>query len=241
MLAVSRKEAQASGSSQFFSGKPCPKGHISARYTSNSRCITCAAETVVARQSTAEGRECHRRSQKQNYDRNPQLHIDRQRDFRATPKGQAVRARVHGPANTRYRRSEKGRATLRAWHKFKYDHDPVYKLKVLLRARFWVALKRGAKQGSAVRDLGLSISAFMSYCESHPNWQPDWTWAGLGTVFQLDHIKPLGLFDLTDVQQLRQAVHYTNIQPLSVADHKVKTATDVQMIQARAQVQSLSL
>jgi hypothetical protein len=46
----------------------------------------------------------------------------------------------------------------------------------------------------------------------------------------------LGLFDLTDPEQQRQAVHYTNLQPLSTEAHRLKTILDIQLIQQANQV-----
>lgn len=39
---VRRKDAKASGSVQYFTGKPCQKGHVAPRTTSNGNCLACA-------------------------------------------------------------------------------------------------------------------------------------------------------------------------------------------------------
>lgn len=41
MEVISRAEAKASGQSVYFTGKPCPKDHISERRTSNGECAEC--------------------------------------------------------------------------------------------------------------------------------------------------------------------------------------------------------
>lgn len=38
---VTRKAAKAAGAKRYFTGKPCPKGHISERYTVKGTCIAC--------------------------------------------------------------------------------------------------------------------------------------------------------------------------------------------------------
>jgi 5-methylcytosine-specific restriction endonuclease McrA len=38
---VSRAEAKAAGLKRYFSGKPCPRGHISERYSTKGTCIAC--------------------------------------------------------------------------------------------------------------------------------------------------------------------------------------------------------
>lgn len=36
-----RQEAQAIGATQYFTGKPCPKGHVAPRFTANFGCSEC--------------------------------------------------------------------------------------------------------------------------------------------------------------------------------------------------------
>ena len=37
--------------------------------------------------------------------------------------------------------------------------------------------------------------------------------------FESDHFRPLSPFDLKDIEQLKEASHYTNIQPLLAKDN----------------------
>jgi len=56
------------------------------------------------------------------------------------------------------------------------------------------------------------------------------TWDNWGKVWQLDHIKPLAEFDLTSVEQSRQACNFRNLQPLLIEEHKMKSADDLRRI-----------
>src|SRR5687767_9752687 len=38
---ISRKYARAFGEKKYFTGKPCPRGHISKRWVCNGSCVTC--------------------------------------------------------------------------------------------------------------------------------------------------------------------------------------------------------
>ena len=38
---VTRKEARESGLKRYFTGKPCPQGHLSERYTATAECLEC--------------------------------------------------------------------------------------------------------------------------------------------------------------------------------------------------------
>lgn len=150
----------------------------------------------------------------------------------------------------RLRNLEKRRAQQRAWnadpknkeHKKQYDliyrevnrekknaqqlkkkkTDPIFKLKCNLRNRLLTAIKRNAKKGSAVRDLGCSTEFFKSYMES--KFQPGMSWENWSrTGWHIDHIIPLSAFDLQDVEQFKKAVHYTNLQPLWSRDNLRKS------------------
>jgi 5-methylcytosine-specific restriction endonuclease McrA len=44
---VSCKEAEARGSKYYFTGRPCGKGHLSPRQTSNRTCLKCSNEAAA--------------------------------------------------------------------------------------------------------------------------------------------------------------------------------------------------
>lgn len=96
--------------------------------------------------------------------------------------------------------------------------DINYRLTITLRQRLNKALKGNYKNGSAVMDLGCSIKDFKSYIEA--KFQPGMTWDNYGRAgWHIDHIKPISKFDLTNPVQFKQAVHYTNLQPLWAVDN----------------------
>lgn len=86
-----------------------------------------------------------------------------------------------------------------------------YKLAHYLRARIPVAMKNGQKAGSAVLDLGCSITMFMLYIENQ--FEPGMSWDNHGD-WHLDHVIPLAAFDLTEREDFLEAAHYLNIQPM---------------------------
>ena len=104
----------------------------------------------------------------------------------------------------------------------KLKTDPTFKLKVYLRNRIRDAIKNNRKGGSAIRDLGCTIPFLKDYIAA--KFHSGMTWENWGKVWELDHIQELHTFDLTDPIQFKQAVHYTNLQPLTIPDHKAKTA-----------------
>ena len=44
IVPYSRSDAVEIGAERYFTGKPCPYGHVGHRYTSNSRCVRCRAK-----------------------------------------------------------------------------------------------------------------------------------------------------------------------------------------------------
>lgn len=108
----------------------------------------------------------------------------------------------------------------------RYGGNPINtKLARNLRSRFNKALASSAKSGSAVNDLGCSISDFKIHIES--KFTDGMTWENYGkNGWHIDHIIPLCKFDLQDEVQLKKACNYTNLQPLWCADNLAKRKTD---------------
>ena len=103
--------------------------------------------------------------------------------------------------------------------------DINYHLSEVLRSRLLSAIKRSNKLnynkvGSAVRDLGCSLEQLKTHLESR--FSPGMTWDNHGE-WHIDHIRPLSKFDLTDRKQLKEACHYSNLQPLWRHDNLSKS------------------
>jgi len=128
------------------------------------------------------------------------------------------------------RNPEKKKAASKKWSDNNPDHaknyardrckeDPAFKLSMLLRTRLHHAIKGNFKSGSAVRDLGCSVEYLKAFLEGQ--FEPGMGWKNHGE-WHIDHIRPLASFDLTDPEQFKQAVHYTNLQPLWAKDNLKK-------------------
>lgn len=95
-----------------------------------------------------------------------------------------------------------------------------------LRSRLKTVLRGKSKVGSAVQDLGCSLEELKTYIEAKfykSNIGSEMTWSNYGRLgWHIDHIKPLALFDLTDLDQLKQACHYTNLQPMWAEENWTK-------------------
>ncbi len=111
-------------------------------------------------------------------------------------------------------------------NKFKYSNNSQFKLKTLLRTRLNLCLKGKIKNGSSVRDLGCTVPELIKYIESKFSLGMSWNnWGRIDKehTWNLDHIRPLSSFDLTDRKQFLLACHYTNLQPLWSLDNRLKS------------------
>jgi hypothetical protein len=91
-----------------------------------------------------------------------------------------------------------------------------------LRSRVSKIVSGVVKQGSAIKDLGCTVDELKIYLESQ--FQPGMSWNNYGQdTWHIDHIKPLASFDLSNSDELKKAVHYTNLQPLWAKDNLKKS------------------
>lgn len=102
----------------------------------------------------------------------------------------------------------------------RYKTEPNFRIAVLLRTRMLNALRNAQKFGAALDILGCSVEYFKEYIAS--KFKGNMTWENRGKVWHLDHIKPCAKFNLSDESQQRICFHYTNMQPLFVAENLVK-------------------
>ena len=105
--------------------------------------------------------------------------------------------------------------------KRKYKDNIQFRLGVLLRNRLGDALNGRVKKGSAVRDLGCTLTELKFYLEG--KFKDGMTWENY-CKWHIDHEIPLALFDLTNREQFKRACHYTNLQPLWALDNFKKSA-----------------
>jgi hypothetical protein len=129
----------------------------------------------------------------------------------------------------RHKSPEFRRRTNQAVHRAQ-KKSLAYKITNVLRSRMITAIKKGYRTGSAVGDLGCSISEFRDYIANI--FQPGMTWDNWGKIWHLDHKKALSSFDLSDRQQFLEAIHFTNFQPLFISDHRAKTKIEIAAIRS---------
>lgn len=163
-----------------------------------------------------ENREAERAKRRKYYQQNKENILERTTKYRKENQ-EKINAWKRDYYQTDQGRERK-RKSQRIYYNDRYKNDPVFKLEVVLRSRFRMAIKNNSKRGSVIRDLGCTIKELKEYLESMFQEGMNWgNWAVRG--WHIDHIKPLSAFDLTNRGELLEACHYTNLQPLWAIDN----------------------
>ena len=128
---------------------------------------------------------------------------------------------VQNALKAKYRKTQSYKNRKNLWEKKTKSSNPEYKLSVQLRVRLNSAIRRNTKFGSAIKDLGCSISELKTYLEKQFKDRMTWdNWSRNG--WHIDHIIPLSSFNLANKDEFQKAVNYKNLQPLWARDNLVK-------------------
>lgn len=98
--------------------------------------------------------------------------------------------------------------------------DPLVRLKESIRTRIYNGLKDG-KDRSTEKYLGCDISNYKLYLES--KFTEEMSWDNYGEYWEIDHIKPICKYNLSVENEMEECFHYSNTQPLSKGDNRVKS------------------
>jgi hypothetical protein len=215
---IARKNAKALGLKRYFTGRPCRNGnHIAERLVSTGHCLRCTSLRVARLRkhdpSYRQRASIYRRARA----------IRKRNDIRAKQRAYYLANRETICTNAR-NYNKNNRQIINSRKRRRKANDLQFRLSLTLRERMRVAVKKKSKTGHAVRDLGCSIPQFIEYIRA--KFTSEMNWQNWGTVWELDHQRPLSSFDLTDRSQYLMAAHFTNMQPLSIPEHRAKTAAE---------------
>ena len=94
--------------------------------------------------------------------------------------------------------------------------DVNYRLITYTRRRNYKSLKGMAKQSSTLEILGIDVDTYRKWLEFH--FTPEMNWSHI----EIDHVKPICMFDVSDDEQLKEIFAWKNTQPLLKHDHHQK-------------------
>ena len=108
-------------------------------------------------------------------------------------------------------------ASFRRYHSLPHGHPE--RIRSGYRTILWRALKRGQRTEAAERIAGCPVAQLAQHIESL--FGQGMSWGNYGK-WELDHIQPCVRYDLSDITQVYQCFHYTNLQPLWRTDNRRK-------------------
>lgn len=115
-------------------------------------------------------------------------------------------------------------AYMRRWDASRRKH-PIAGLAIALRRRMGMAFKNNSKTGKTLDVLGCSIEQLRGHLQGM--FRDGMTWNNYGRRgWHIDHRRPLKSFDLRDVEQVKAAFHFTNLQPLWWHENLKKAARE---------------
>lgn len=148
------------------------------------------------------------------YEHKQEIVIKRKKRYKQSPDGIKTKS-------LKYYYSNKSKiiCRLNEYYKKRRKTDLNFRLIHNLRSRLCSALKGQTKSKRTLELLGCSILQLRLHLEGR--FKSGMTWDNYGQ-WQIDHIKPLSKFDLTDEKQLSKAANYKNLQPLWARENIVK-------------------
>ena len=114
---------------------------------------------------------------------------------------------------------EKMNKYYREYRKESYSKNISLRIANRIRVRLWRAMRGIRKIDRFGEYTGCTKEFLVEHLES--KFQSEMSWSNYGQ-WHIDHIKPLSSFNLSDPEQLKQACHYTNLQPLWAVDNLKK-------------------
>lgn len=99
--------------------------------------------------------------------------------------------------------------------------DPLFKLSLNIRKLIYSSFKNQftKKSKKTVEILCCSFAEFKTHLESR--FTKDMNWSNHGSYWEMDHITPVSW--AKDEKELYELNHYTNFQPLTIIDNRIKS------------------
>ena len=118
---------------------------------------------------------------------------------------------------------ESNKASILEAHK-KYERkklktDPLFRFQKNIRRRVLAAFKNSYKLDTTKNLIGCSWEELRSHLEKQ--FKEGMNWENYGQ-WHIDHIIPLSLFNLLNQEEVKKAIHYSNLQPLWAIDNLKK-------------------
>ncbi len=189
----------------------------------------------------------HAAKQREYYERNKEAVLARKKEWREQNKdkvsaynkeyGSTHKEEINAAAARRRAADpEKHRNYYKAWYeqnrnpdsahrprtgyvsrKERYANDENYRIRARVHADMWKITRGILKGGKVMQAIGCTLDELSRWIEQQ--FEPGMDFDNLGE-WEVDHVKPLSTFDLSDAAQYAEALHYTNLRPRWKSDNR---------------------
>lgn len=210
---IPRTEAASAGLTHYFTGVPCKHGHLSPRYTKNTKCTACVLDTVNRHKAANADKIAAYRQEYRDTNRERLAAETQARRFMDSDKVKASKKKWRDkPENRRkdYDYANHRRAT-----------SPEFKISIRMRDMVRRVMKAvgGTKEGASQNILGYSSHNLRLHLEQQ--FKPGMTWDNYGE-WHIDHKIPISLLTLYGVTDPAIINALSNLQPMWAHDNMVK-------------------
>ena len=163
-------------------------------------------------------KDCIKLNKKINYEKNKEIilkknknYIDKRKDWK----------KQYDKERNEKLKELRNKQRLNNYHKRKvYDID--FRLRRSLRSRMYYAVKNGEKCDKTMELIGCDINTLKNHLES--KFTEGMSWSNYGkNGWEIDHIIPCTLFNLTNDLEQKECFNYLNLQPLWMLDNILKS------------------
>ncbi len=225
------EEARKKKLTFYFTGKPCPKGHVANRYTSSSKCVICKKNyhKIYGKKYFQLNKDRLRPIRKIHAKNNREKYVNYQLEYRKKNPDNYKKTLEKGKIKRRnysakYYKDNKKKILNKKYTRLKIDQ--LFRLRELVRSRIQSGLRQHAtglkKSMKSVMYLGCTYKEYKIYLEN--KFEDNMNWLNMGGKhgWQIDHIIPLACFNLKNKTEQLKAFNYKNTQPLWAKANRVK-------------------
>lgn len=186
-----------------------------------TRCKTCVSKQARDSQSRREWRIKNKERLKiYNAERYARPDVKSHNQKKAKEYYKNNKQRI-GERNKQYRQRKEIKLLNNKRERERIKNDIHFKIKKLLNNNIYqaVIVQKVRKQDKMLNLIGLTVNELKKYLES--KFQPGMTWDTYGE-WEIDHVVPCALFDLSQETHQRACFNYSNLQPLWHYDNMLK-------------------
>lgn len=220
---ISRADAKRIGMKRYFTGRPCPKGHIAERYVSSPGCPECKAEVTKQLRESADYMQRCRDQQREYYhsdsgrrERQLERHRERAR-YQTDPKYRAREKQRLRDRNKSEEFREYRRRYLKNWYR-----DPENRAIHFMRSSLYRVISAEDKTGSTEKMFGYTREELRSHIERQ--FTSGMSWNNYGE-WHIDHITPVSKMVKDGCSDPAVINALPNLRPMWAAENMSKGAS----------------